>query len=110
MKWPILTCPFCSGRLPNTELHLRPPFVCPTCSEKLQYQTRQLHVSAAISLGLTVAACYLFGLRGLRLFGAVILLWFPISLVWEFIFVRIVPTRFERYQRPEKYTGLHLDE
>ncbi len=71
---------------------------------------RQLHVSGAIALGLTVAACYLFGLRGIRLLGVVILLWFPIYVAWDFLFVRIVPPKFERYERREKYIGLHLDE
>ncbi len=110
MKWPTLTCPFCGERLPNEELRTGKPLVCPTCSEKLQPQMRQLQVSGTIALGLTVAACYLFGLRGLWLLGVVILLWFPIYVVWDFLFVRIVPPKFERYERREKYIDLHLDE
>ena len=110
MKWPTLTCPFCRGRLQNEGLRPGKPLVCPTCSEKLQPQMRQLHVSGAIALGLTVAACYLFGLRGLWLLGAVIFLWFPIYIAWDFLFVRIVPPRFERYEPREKHIGLHLDE
>jgi hypothetical protein len=111
MKWPILTCPFCRGRLPNEEVWPGKPLVCPRCSEQLQPETRQLHLSGLIALGITVTACYLFGLRGLWLVGATIVFWFPIGVLWEFIFARIVPPRFEKYTGPEeKPIRLHLND
>jgi hypothetical protein len=112
MNWPTLTCPFCRGRLPNEKVWPGKPLICPTCSQELQPEDRQLHISGTIALGLTLAGCYLFGLRGLWLVGAVVVLWFPIYIAWEFIFVRIVPPRFEKYQSAEKstekYITLHL--
>jgi hypothetical protein len=59
---------------------------------------RQLYLSGAIALVLTIAACYLFGLRGFWLIGATFALWFPVSVMEHFIFTRIVPPRFERYE------------
>jgi len=110
MKWPTLICPFCHGRLPNEQVWPGRPLICPICSEKLQPEKRQLYLSGLIALGLSIAACYLFGVRGLRLVAATIVLWFPIGVAWEFIFARIVPPRFERYEPHEKMIRLHLNE
>ncbi len=97
MRWPTLKCPFCGGILPNTEVWPNRPLTCPTCSRQLQLEKRQGYFSALIALGLTVLLAYFSGLRGFWLIGASALLWFPVFLVWEFIFARIVPTRFEPY-------------
>lgn len=83
--------------MPNTELYPNRPLVCPTCAAELQPSTRQMQLSGFIALCLTVALGYGFGLRGLWLVAATIVFWFPIYIVWEFIFARIVPTRFERW-------------
>jgi hypothetical protein len=58
---------------------------------------RQLYLSGLIALGLTIALTYFLGLRGFWLLGAIVLIWFPVYLIWEFIFARIVTTRFEPY-------------
>ena len=97
MKWPILKCPFCGGRLPNTQVWPNRPLTCPTCSRELQPEMRQLYLSGLIGLGLTMVLVYLLGLRGLWFFGGVVFLWFPVCLVWDFIYVRIATPRFEPY-------------
>ncbi len=97
MKWPVLTCPFCRGRLPNEQLWPGKPLVCPTCSQELQLERRQLHLSGTIALALTVVACYVFGARGLWLLAASVVFWFPIFVVWEFISSHLMPTRFEKF-------------
>jgi len=102
MKWPVLTCPFCRGRLPNEEVWPGKPLVCPTCSQELQPEMRQLYLAGVIGLGLTFGGSYLFGLRGLWLVAATVVLWFPITLAWDFIFVRIKPPRFEKYGGTKK--------
>ena len=58
---------------------------------------RQLYLSGLIALGLTVALTYFLGMRGFWLVGGIVLLWFPVALIWDFIFVRIVTPRFEAY-------------
>ncbi len=105
MKWPTLKCPFCRGILRNTELHTGPPFVCPSCGAELQYSRRELWLSGFIALCITVAVLHLLGLRARWLVIATIVLWFPIYVAWEFIFVRILPPRFEAYT-PKNYKGL----
>src|SRR5690348_5040102 len=106
MKWPVLKCPFCGGVLRNTELHTGPPFVCPSCGAELQYSRRELWLSGFIALCLTVAVLYLLGLRASRLVIATIVLWFPIDVAWEFIFVRIGPPSFEAYVPRESKSGI----
>jgi len=104
MKWPTLKCPFCGGNLRNTDLRRGMPLVCPTCEAKLQYSKGQLWLSALIALCIDLAVLYLVGLRSLWLAVATILLWFPVCTVWEFVFVRIIPPRFEAYA-PRGYKG-----
>jgi hypothetical protein len=57
-----------------------------------------------MALALTVAACYMFG-ASLWLLAASVVSWFPIFLAWEFLFSRIVSTRFEKYGGSEKPKG-----
>jgi uncharacterized paraquat-inducible protein A len=105
MKWPTLKCPFCSGLLRNTDLHRGEPIVCPSCDAKLQHSTSQMYVSALIALCIVVAVLYFLGVRGIGLTVGTVVLWFPAYVVWEFIYSRIVPTRFETHL-PKHYRGL----
>jgi hypothetical protein len=82
------------------------PVVCPTCLAKLQYSSGQLWLSAFVALCIDLAILYLIGLRGVWLAIATILLWFPVCVVWEFVFVRIVPPRFEAYTPKDSKNGL----
>jgi len=91
------TCPFCNEVIPNQQLKLAGPMTCPNCSRRLRYSRWQLRLSGLIALGLTVAFCWALGLRGLWLFVAAIVLWFPVYVVSDVIFLRIVPPKFEAY-------------
>jgi hypothetical protein len=104
MKWPTLKCPFCGGILPNTEVYPDRPLVCPTCAAQLQSSEHQLWLSGFIALCITLAALYFLGLRGAWFAFATILLWFPVYVFWDFIFLRIVPPRFESYH-PKDHRG-----
>lgn len=97
MKWPILKCPFCGGRLRNTELRIGKPLVCPTCAAKLQFSTSQINLDAVVGLLLSAALAYLMGIRGVWLIATTLLFWFPVGLIWEFVSWRIIPPRFEGY-------------
>lgn len=58
----------------------------------------QLYLSALIAVGLTAVGCYIFlGLRGFWFGLATLILWFPVSVAWNFIFPRLVPPRLEAY-------------
>lgn len=103
MRWPVLKCPYCGAVLPNRELSTtRPNIVCPLCCRQLQYATWYSHLSGLIALVLTITLCLFLGLSGFWLFGATVLLWFPVLVLWAFIFARISATRFEAYAPPKK--------
>ena len=106
MRWPVLNCPFCGGVLPNTEVKAGRPLTCPGCSRQLQMATGQLYLSGLIGLCLDTALCLLIGLRGLTLLVAIVLLWFPVYVAWDFIFVRLVKPRFEAYVPRNSGTSL----
>jgi hypothetical protein len=97
MKWPILKCPFCAGILPNSELYPGKPLKCPKCAALLQPSRSQGLLSAFIGLCFTLVVCYLVGLSGGWFFIAAIVLWFPVFVVCNFVFVRLTPPRFETY-------------
>jgi len=107
MKWPTLKCPFCAGILRNTEVYPGRPLVCPACQAQLQPSDKQLWMSVGIALLISVALAYLVTDRWLWLLVIAILLWFPISIAWHFLFVRIVPPKFEAYI-PKDQTGTEL--
>lgn len=104
MKWPTLNCPLCGGVLRNTDLHRGMPLVCPTCDAKLQHSSHQLWLPGFIALCIDLAILYFVGLRDIWLAVATILLWFPVYVICDFIFVRMVPPRFEAYT-PKDYKG-----
>jgi hypothetical protein len=93
----IFRCPFCSRAIANKHLTPQGPIICPNCSEQLRHSRWQLRLSGLLALGLTIALCWTFGIRGLWLFVVAILLWFPVYLLSDVAFVRIVPPKLERY-------------
>ena len=94
----VFKCPFCGGVIPNEDLRIGQPVTCPTCSRQLQMARWQLYLSGLIALGLTLAGCHIIlDLRGFWLGVATLILWFPVYVVWDFMFLRILPPRFEAY-------------
>jgi hypothetical protein len=108
MKWPILKCPFCAGILPNSDHHPGKPIRCPRCAALLQPSTSRGALSAFIGLCFTLVVCYLLGLSGAWFFVAAMVLWFPVFVVWEFIFERLTPPRFETYVPPPPGLGYKI--
>lgn len=106
MYWPVIHCPFCAGVIPNT-LIKTPPVACPNCGRKLQASSRQLNTSSGIGAGIALGLCLVFGLRGITLIIGTVLLWVPCFFVWHFLFVRIVPPKFEAWA-PRPGAGMPL--
>lgn len=105
MKWPTLKCPFCGGRLRNTELYPGRPIVCPDCGAELQPSDRQMWLYGLGALFTLMAVLYFLDVSGVWFIVATILLWFPVYLIWMFFFDRVFPPRFEAYV-PKDYKGL----
>jgi hypothetical protein len=97
MKWPLLKCPTCNATLDNREVRAGKPFVCPSCSESWQLSNRQGNIGGLAALAITICACYLFGLRGLWLVVASVIMLFPVFVAWMFLFYRTLPPQFEPY-------------
>jgi hypothetical protein len=97
MKWPVLKCPFCNATLDNNKVRAGKPLVCPSCSAELQPSSRQIYVGELVAIAIAICIGYWFGLRGLWLFVASILMWFPIAFLWMFVIDRIRPPKFELY-------------
>jgi hypothetical protein len=93
---PTFKCPFCGGVVPN-EYRPGHPLTCPVCRRELKPSRRYLNLAFWSALGLTLVICVVIGFRGIRLFVATIVLWFPVNFVWMFLYVRIFPPRFESY-------------
>lgn len=107
MKWPILNCPFCDGRLRNAEIYPGRPIVCPDCKVKLQPSDRQMWLSGFIAFCIDLTIMYLGGLRDVPLGVATIFLWFPFYVICDFFFVRIVKPQFEPYVPKDDKKLLH---
>lgn len=88
----------------NTDVLPGKPIVCPTCTTELQPSERQLWLSVLIALCISLALAHLLYLKGVWFAVVTIVLWFPVSVIWHFVFVRIVPPRFEAYV-PKDYKG-----
>jgi hypothetical protein len=84
--------------VPNDRLSFRGPVACPNCSRQLKYSRWQLNLSGLIALVLTAIACWGFGMRGFLFFASTIVLWFPVYVVWDLIFLRLVPPALEAYR------------
>ena len=104
MKRPVMKCPFCGGTLRNTDLHPGRPVVCPSCKTELQASDAQLWLSGFIALCITATCLYFMGVRGVWFFVAVVVLWFPAYVIWDYIFLLIVPPRFEAFV-PKDHKG-----
>ena len=104
--WPILKCPVCGGVVPNTAVRPNSPLVCPSCSRKLQLSRAQGRFSVFVAIGLSIALCAALGLRDLWFLVAMVVFWFPMLFIWEFIFGRIVPPKFELYDEESSVTRI----
>ena len=98
---PRFKCPFCGATVPN-EYHAGQPLACSGCGEKLQPSNRFLRFAFVTALALTLIVSVALGFRGWHLLAACALLLVPINFVWMFIYVRVVPPRFDRYLSPEE--------
>jgi hypothetical protein len=94
---PTLRCPLCGAVLPNTYRTGR-PLGCPGCSAQLKPSRAYLNLALWTALGPAVGICYLLGFRGIWLLIAALALWLPVDFVWMFVYVQLVPPRFEPYR------------
>ena len=92
MRPPILKCPYChaviTGRYTAGQ-----PLVCESCHRRLMIAPWHLRITSLGGTVLTIFLCFILGIRGVRLLMAIVVLWFPISLIWTLLLNRLIPPR-----------------
>jgi hypothetical protein len=96
MKLPTLKCPFC-GAIITSKYIAGQPLTCESCHRQLMISRWHLNLAFWGGTVLTILLSFLLGVRGLRLFIAVIVLWFPVSLLCTFLLNRMIPPPLEAY-------------
>jgi hypothetical protein len=100
--WPKLKCPACGAVIPNTLVRPSGPITCPSCSQQLQIKSWYGNLITSVPVGMALLLSYVLGMRGLRFVFASVVLYFPLLIAWTFIFVRVIPSRFEPYKPRKK--------
>jgi hypothetical protein len=84
--------------MPPYELRTERAWTCAVCSNQFQFSRKYSNVVFWIALALTAVFFYALGLRGLRLFVATIVLFFPILHLCLFFVNRFLPLPLEAYE------------
>src|SRR5712691_6329978 len=92
-----LRCPTCGSRLEYTQVTFGRSFSCPACQEQLQIPPRYRKSVTWSSLLLAIVLPLGWGLRGLDLFFAVLIVWFPVWTFAQIVVKRVLPPRIEKY-------------
>ena len=90
-------CPFCDGIITNTYVSGE-PLTCQNCQHQLMISPWHLRLTSVGGTVVTILLCVVLGLRGVRLLVAIVILWFPFSLLWTFLLNALVPPRLEAYR------------
>lgn len=96
LKPPTLKCPFCGAAIANTYV-AGEPLTCQDCQRQLMMSPWHLRLTSLGGTVVTILLCLLLGLQGVRLLVAIVLLWFPLSLLWTFLLNALLPPRLESY-------------
>src|SRR5580704_8995209 len=89
-------CPSCDAIMPEP-YKAGQPVTCSNCHQKLQPSRAYLNVALYTAGIIAFAISFLIGFRGVWLPVATLVLWIPVDFIWIFIYVRVVPPRFEPY-------------
>jgi len=77
----IPRCPECREFITIPQIDFTNPFRCPACDKWLSVPRTYSAAGAGAALVVSSIACFLLGLRGIPLIGAVFLGWFPASAI-----------------------------
>src|ERR1700677_4191395 len=100
VKLPTLKCPFCGATITNKYLAGQ-PLTCQSCQRQLMFSPWHLRLTSLGGTVVTTLFCLLLGLRGIRLLISIVILWFPLCLLWGVLLNALVPPRLEAY-RPKR--------
>ena len=86
-------CPECGELIEVPKIDFPGPFRCPACATWLSVPRTYSAAGAGAALAISCIGCYLFGLRGVLLLGAMFLGWFPASAIVIIVSLIFFPPR-----------------
>jgi DNA-directed RNA polymerase subunit RPC12/RpoP len=91
-------CPSCGADMPTEQYRAGEPWTCPRCSRQFQISRAYGNIITWGAMVLSLVFFSLLGLRGFRLFIAVIVMWFPVLLILTGLFNHIFTPPLESYK------------
>ena len=101
LKPPTLKCPFCDAIITDRYL-ANEPLTCRNCQRQLMISPGRLDLTSVGATAVTILLCLLLGLRGIRFFVAVVVLWLPLCVTWAVLLNALVPPPLEAYRARKK--------
>jgi len=97
LKPPVLKCPFCGAIITDVYVAGK-PLACHNCQRQLMISPWHLRLTSLGGTLATLLVCLLLNLRGIRLLVVLVILWFPLSLIWTFLLNAAIPPRLEAFR------------
>lgn len=103
-RYPVrnFRCPFCGAKMPTEQYKGWKPWICPGCSQELQFSETYGWVVQLFFLGVALLLLYLLGFRGWQLLGFTAVAGFLLTVIFIGPLGRIIPPRLESY-RPREW-------
>jgi hypothetical protein len=90
-----LICAACSRPLPLAVVDFRTPFACPSCGTVVRVPLRYGKWLALVTILVTTGSAYVLGIEGLKLIVAVVIGFFPVTMLVGSVARRVVPPKLE---------------
>lgn len=103
IRYPVrnFRCPFCGVKMPTEEYRGGKPWICPGCSQGLQFSRTHGCLVQLCFLGVALIVLYFLGMRGWELFVGALLCGGVLAMVFIGPLDRLIPRRLESYRPPE---------
>jgi len=88
-----LICASCSRPLPLAVVDARAPFACPSCGTVVRVPKRYGQWLALVAILATAGSAYVLGIEGLKLIAAVVIGFFPMTIIVGSIARRVMPPK-----------------
>jgi hypothetical protein len=99
LRYPVrnFKCPFCGAKMPTEQYRFMQPWVCPGCSQELQFSKARGCVLQFCFFGAALLCLYWLGLRGWQLVAGAVLGGSFLTVALSGPLDRVIPHRLEPY-------------
>lgn len=101
VRRPTYRCPACGTILPNNQYRVGKPWTCPSCSRQYRVVPWYELLIWVIAFVLSLAICFLAGLRGWKLAGGTIALLLPVDLACVYLIESLMQPPLENFPSNE---------